>query len=34
MGLFIKTMDLWQEQNKDAKPKRASYTLTHKKQAI
>ena len=31
ISLFDKVRDLWLEQNKDAKPKRASYTLTHKK---
>ena len=31
LSLFDKVRDLWLEQNKDAKPKRASYTLTHKK---
>jgi hypothetical protein len=31
LSLFDKVKDLWMEQNKDAKPKRASYTLTHKK---
>jgi hypothetical protein len=31
LSLFDKVRDLWLEQNKDAKPKKASYTLTHKK---
>jgi len=31
LSLFDKVRDLWLEQNKDAKPMRASYTLTHKK---
>jgi hypothetical protein len=31
LALFDKVRDLWLEQNKDAKPKKASYTLTHKK---
>jgi hypothetical protein len=31
LSLFDKVRDLWLEQNKDAKPKRASYTITHKK---
>jgi len=31
LSLFEKVRELWLEQNKDAKPKRASYTLTHKK---
>lgn len=31
LDLFNKVRELWMVQNKDAKPKRASYTLTHKK---
>jgi hypothetical protein len=31
LDLFNKVRELWLVQNQDAKPKRASYTLTHKK---
>ena len=29
--LFLVTKQLWEAQNKDAKPRQVSYTLTHKK---
>ena len=31
-NLFLVTKQLWEAQNKDAKPRQVSYTLTHKKQ--
>jgi hypothetical protein len=31
--LFLVTKQLWEAQNKDAKPRQVSYTLTHKKQS-
>jgi hypothetical protein len=33
LDLFNKVRELWMVQNKDAKPKRAYYTLTHKKES-